>query len=68
MSKTASLNIEKANIFIPISIKPKENSEVEISDNLFIPEWHKQIVRERIENARKNPSTMLDWEKVKDTF
>jgi hypothetical protein len=38
------------------------------SDDIAIPESHKEIVRERILEAKANPKAMLDWDKVKNTF
>ena len=33
-----------------------------------IPEWHKNIVRERMEKYRKNPDRALDWDEVQHKF
>jgi hypothetical protein len=37
-------------------------------DELFIPEWHKEIVRECIRENQNNPERMLNWEEVRDRF
>lgn len=42
--------------------------KTEISTTLSVPEWQKQLIRERVEDAKNNPNVMLDWENVKDTF
>jgi hypothetical protein len=39
---------------------------VEEDENISIPEWHQQIVNDRIKNS--NSEELLDWETVKDTF
>lgn len=31
-----------------------------------IPEWHKEIVRERIKKS--NPDDLMDWDQAKDQF
>ena len=41
----------------------KKQKELSVYD---IPEEHKNLVRERIKNAK--PEDMLDWEEVKDKF
>lgn len=45
-----------------------EQLGLDISDELEIPEEHKEIVRERIRKSNKNPDRLLDWEEVKDSF
>ncbi|MFN0048462.1 MAG: hypothetical protein ACKVOU_05005 [Cytophagales bacterium] len=44
-----------------------EEQALRLSDN-EIPEWQKNIVRERIRKAKENPDLMLDWEQIKNTF
>jgi hypothetical protein len=34
-------------------------------ENLEIPEIHKSIIRERLEDYKKNPGNTLTWEEVK---
>jgi hypothetical protein len=55
-------------VFIPIKewndLKAKfKGIEIEGSD---IPEWHKDIVRERIENYKADRSKSLDFDKTMD--
>lgn len=38
------------------------------SEQMEIPEKHKEIVRKRIQKSRANPEHLKDWEQVKDTF
>ena len=30
-----------------------------------IPDWHKKIVEERLENYERNPQNVISWEEVK---
>ena len=39
---------------------------VEQDENSVIPDWQKQMVRDRLLNSK--PDNLLDWENVKDTF
>jgi hypothetical protein len=32
--------------------------------NIEVPEWHKGIVQERMENYRKNPSQAMDFDEA----
>jgi hypothetical protein len=34
-------------------------------ENFTVPEDHKNIIRERLEDYKKNPDDVLTWEKVK---
>ncbi|MBL4652165.1 MAG: hypothetical protein JKY53_04765 [Flavobacteriales bacterium] len=38
------------------------------SESLVIPEWQKEIVRERVEKSKNNPDILLEWEEVKNDF
>lgn len=60
-------------IFIPIQdweelknrydqLKQEENQMLEV------PEWHKVIVRKRLDDYKKNPDNVMDWDEVKDNF
>jgi hypothetical protein len=33
-------------------------------ESMDIPEWHKDIIDQRMENYKKNPESYLDWEVV----
>ncbi|NDC30420.1 MAG: hypothetical protein EBZ58_05680 [Bacteroidetes bacterium] len=35
-------------------------------DDYAVPDWHKQIVEERLANS--NSAELFDWNEVKDTF
>ncbi len=45
-----------------------EELGLEKTDELEIPEAHKEIIRERIRKSKENPDRLLNWEEVKDTF
>jgi hypothetical protein len=58
-------------VFIPIQDwKILKDKLIDIEeDTLFeIPEWHKEIVLERLKKHIENPDDVLDWEEVKDSF
>jgi hypothetical protein len=38
---------------------------LEVAEDLTIPEWHKKIVEERIEEYRKNPDSAIPWEEAR---
>jgi len=31
-----------------------------------VPEWHREVLRERLEDRRLNPDDGLDWDEVRD--
>lgn len=55
-------------VFIPISewnsLKQKFKGIEE--EGVDIPEWHKELVRQRLENYRENPGTALDFDSAID--
>ena len=60
-------------VFIPIQdweeLKSKyDQLEKEENEMFDVPEWHKDIVRKRLEDYKKNPDNILDWDDVKDGF
>lgn len=60
-------------VFIPIqdweSLKQKfADLEQEESKMVDVPEWQKEIVRQRLKDYRENPENVLDWDEVKDKF
>ncbi|MCF8464109.1 MAG: addiction module protein [Flavobacteriales bacterium] len=44
------------------------NLGLEVEAEMEIPEWQKNMVRERVEEYKKNPDIALDWDDVKDDF
>lgn len=60
-------------VFIPIqdweSLKQKfADLEQEEGKMVDVPEWQKEIVRQRHKDYRENPENVLDWDEVKDKF
>ena len=45
-----------------------EQLGIEVSEEIEIPEEHKEIVRERIRKSNANPERLLNWDEVKDNF
>jgi hypothetical protein len=54
----------KESLFIELMNSLSFVKKVESIDNTYIPEWHKTIIDERIENFKNNPESYLDWEDV----
>ena len=57
-------------VFIPIHdweyLKNKyKEIEQEEKHTFEVPEWHKEIVMQRLEEYRKHPENVLDWEIVR---
>ena len=50
-------------VFIPINEWNdfKEKYQVIENDDMYIPSWHKSLVRERLEEYKKNPDSALDF-------
>ncbi len=55
-------------VFIPINEWNNLKNKYKGIDQeeLDIPDWHKNIVRERLEEYRKNPGEGLDFDKAMD--
>lgn len=56
-------------VFIPINdwkyLKNKyKEIEQEEKDTFEVPEWQKEIVRQRLKNYHDNPDKVLDWDNV----
>jgi len=52
----------------PFMLELFEQLGLEIATEHEIPEWQKNVVRERIAEYEKNPEIALKWEDVKDDF
>lgn len=39
---------------------------LEQEDEILVPEWHKEIVRKRVQQSK--PNQLLEWDKVKENF
>jgi hypothetical protein len=44
------------------------NLGLEVESETVIPEWQKDMVRERMEEYRKNPDIAIPWDDIKDKF
>jgi hypothetical protein len=60
---------ETTGVFIPINdweyLKRKyQEIEREEKDTFEIPEWHKEIVLQRLKEYHSNPEDVLDWVEV----
>lgn len=42
--------------------------DIEVAQQIEIPEEHKNIVRERIKRSEQNPERLLNWEEVRNQF
>ncbi len=61
---------ETTGIYIPITDWEKlktKYTDLE-SDIDAIPDWHKEIILERLKDYNENPDDVLDWDEVKDDF
>jgi len=56
-------------VFIPIKDWDHLKQTFEgIEEAVSIPEWHKEIVLERMKESEKKPDRLLDWEQEKNQF
>lgn len=44
------------------------NLGLEVESDIDIPEWQKNIVRERMAEYKANPDIAIPWDDVKDSF
>jgi hypothetical protein len=57
-----TLNIPENKLQFFLEMMGSINFVKEYNQELFVPEFHKQIVRKRIKEHEANPSLLLDWE------
>lgn len=62
-------NGKTTGVFIPINdwkyLKNKyKEIEQEERDTFEVPEWQKEIVRQRLKDYQDNPDNVLDWDNV----
>lgn len=55
----------KESLFLEIMKSLSFVESAELIENEDIPEWHKVIIDNRIENYRKNPESFIEWDLVK---
>ena len=54
----------KESLFIELMKNLSFVKGIENVENINIPEWHKAIIDQRMENYKVNPESFLDWEDV----
>lgn len=47
---------------LKLKFKIAQSKDFNVKDEIKIPEWHKAIVAERLEDYRKNPQTNLNFD------
>ena len=47
---------------LKLKFKIAQSEDFEVEDEIEIPEWHKAIVAERLEDYQKNPETNLNFD------
>jgi len=45
-----------------------DNLGLEVGSDVEIPEWQKNVVRERMAEYKADPSVAIPWDEVKDSF
>jgi hypothetical protein len=55
----------KVSLFIELMNNLSFVKKVEATDNIDIPDWHKDIIEERTENYKKNPESYKNWKDLK---
>jgi len=65
---TITIPDDKVNSFIDMMKSITYVKNIEDNTAIDIPEEHKNIVRERMKKSEKDPSRLLDWDKVKHTI
>ncbi len=68
MKLTLNITDSDVNKAIPLIayLKSLDFISIEQEEDFVLPEWHKHLVRERIDASE--PSQLLDWDKEKDTL
>ncbi len=54
----------KESLFIELMKSLSFVKNVEAIESTDIPEWHKAIIDQRMENYKKNPESYRDWDDV----
>ena len=68
MKLTLNIPDSSKNKAIPLIeyLKSIDFLTVDVDDETIVPDWHIEIVRDRLKNS--NSIELLDWENVKDNF
>lgn len=62
---TISIPDNKEEFFIDLMESLSFVKKIESVENIDIPEWHKAILDQRMENYKNNPESYRKWEDVK---
>lgn len=62
------ISIEVPDEKYPFFIELMNNLGFNLDQDISIPEAQKELVRKRIQLSQKEPSRILDWDDVKDSF
>jgi len=62
---TISIPDNKEEFFIDLMKSLSFVKKIESVENIDIPEWHKAILDQRMENYKNNPESYREWEDVK---
>jgi hypothetical protein len=69
---TADIQTEKLNLIARISqlqdISVIEKLKHILEDTTDVPQWQRDIVRERMQKSQEKPERLLDWDDVEDGF
>ena len=68
MKLTLNIPDSSKNKAIPLIeyLKSIDFLTVDVDDETIVPDWHIEIVRDRLKNS--NSIELVDWENVKDNF
>jgi hypothetical protein len=61
---TVTISDDKENLFIELMKSLSFVKNVEPFESTDIPEWHKAVIDQRMENYSKNPESFQDWDDV----
>lgn len=62
---TVTIPDNKESLFIELMKSLSFVKNIEAIESTDIPEWHKAIIDQRIENYKKNPESYRDWDDVR---
>ena len=63
---TVTIPDNKESLFMELMKSLSFVQNVEAIESAYIPEWHKEIIDQRMENYKKNPESYRGWEDVQE--
>ena len=63
---TVTIPDNKESLFMELMKSLSFVQNVEAIESADIPEWHKEIIDQRMENYKKNPESYRGWEDVQE--